>query len=83
MSKIAHLNNFKNFAGSIIFELVEMDLPLSKYYESIHGGIDSYSISLDQFTYSNITGGLGIFGSRRIISNNWSLDPNYIILFIP
>ena len=83
MSKVAHLKNFKNFLGNIIFQLGELDSPLSKYYESIHGNIDSYSISLDQFTYSNISGGLGIFGSRRIISKYWNLDTNYIILFIP
>ncbi len=83
MSKIAHSKNFKNFTGNITFQLIEMDTPLSKYYESIQGNIDTYSISLDQFVYSNISGGLGIFGSRRIISKSWSLDPNYIILFIP
>lgn len=83
MAQTAASENFSYFIGNIIFQMVEMDEPLSKYYESIHGNIDSYSISLDQFVYSNISGGIGIFGSKRTISNYWDLDPRYIATFIP
>lgn len=62
--------------------MIEMDRALSNYYESIHGSADSYSISLDQPVYSNISGGLGIFGSKRTISKWWNLDPNYIARFL-
>ncbi len=82
MAKIARSENFNNFDGTIIFQMVEMDVPLSKYYESIHGVIDAYSISLDQSVYSNIKGGLGIFGSKRTLSKVWNLDLSYIHSFI-
>ncbi len=81
MAQIAREDNFDYFGG-ISFDLVEMDLPLSKYYESIHGSLDAYSISLDPFVYSNISGGLGIFGSRRIIRKGWGIDPAYQITFL-
>ncbi|MCL5029543.1 MAG: hypothetical protein M1480_11075 [Bacteroidetes bacterium] len=83
MAQITRVENFKNFVGTIVFQMVEMDAALSKYYESTHGSIDQHSISLDQSVYSNINGGIGIFGSRRIITKSWNLDPNYIMLFIP
>ncbi|MCL5029533.1 MAG: hypothetical protein M1480_11025 [Bacteroidetes bacterium] len=81
MSQIAHSDNFDYFAG-LLFEMVELDEPLSKYYESIHGSLDDYSISLDQFVYSNVSGGLGIFGSTRIIRKGWGINPEYQISFL-
>ncbi len=65
----------------IRFQLMEMDLQLSKYYESLHGILDSYSVSLDESVYSNIQGGLGIFGSKRILTSLWYLDSAYVRSF--
>ncbi len=65
----------------IRFQMLEMDAPLSKYYESLNGVLDSYSISLDESVYSNIKGGLGIFGSKRTITNDWWLDSTYVRSF--
>ncbi len=70
-------DKLKYVVVNIIFQLVEMDAPLSKYYESLNSALDSYSISLDESVYSNIKGGLGIFGSKRTISNKWMLDSTY------
>ncbi|MCL5029536.1 MAG: hypothetical protein M1480_11040 [Bacteroidetes bacterium] len=81
MAQIVHTNNFDGFFG-IDFEMVEFDGPLSKYYESTHGSLDDYSISLDQFVYSNVSGGLGIFGSTRIIRKGWGINPEYQISFL-
>ncbi|MCL5029537.1 MAG: DUF4249 domain-containing protein [Bacteroidetes bacterium] len=82
MAQVSHVENFDYYTGYIIFQMIEMDRALSNYYESIHGSADSYSISLDQPVYSNISGGLGIFGSKRTISKWWNLDPNYIARFL-
>lgn len=82
MAQVSHSENFDNFRNEIIFQMVELDGPLSKYYESIHGSIDSYSISLDQSVYSNVSGGLGIFGSKRKLTKYWSLDPVYMVQFL-
>jgi hypothetical protein len=70
-------NKKKYFVSVLIFQLVEMDASLSKYYSSIHGSIDEYSIRLDESVYSNIKNGLGIFGSKRTITNQWYLDSTY------
>ncbi len=82
MAQVSHVENFDYYTGNIIFQMIEMDRALSNYYESIHGSTDSYSISLDQPVYSNISGGLGIFGSKRTISKWWNLDQTYIVRFL-
>ncbi len=71
----------KYFVAKIIFQLVEMDASLSKYYSSIHGSIDEYSIRLDESVYSNINNGIGIFGSKRTITNSWWFDSSYVRSF--
>jgi hypothetical protein len=53
-------------------ELLIFDNALSGYYGSIHSYLDEYSIRIDENDYTNISGGLGIFGSY--------LKQNYKIL---
>jgi hypothetical protein len=55
-----------------IFEVMEFDDPLSKYYSSINGALDPYSIRIDNPVFSNIGGGIGIFGSS--LNNQYKCD---------
>lgn len=61
----------------IYFELLEFDGPLSQYYGSINGYLDNYSIRLDESVYSNVGGGIGIFGSSFYISRPFIVAPGY------
>lgn len=65
-----HINNF-------IFELIEFDSPLSHYYSSINGYLDNYSVRLDETVFSNINGGIGIFGSTHYIMRMFYISPGY------
>lgn len=57
-----------------MFEVIEYDTPLSKYFSSVGGSLDQFSIRVNQTVYSNINGGVGIFGSYY---SNWAfLDLN-------
>jgi hypothetical protein len=60
--------------------LVQTDQSLYYYYNIANGFRDSYSIRMDQPDYSNIEGGLGVFGSYNVDENSYSLS-SYI--FIP
>jgi hypothetical protein len=77
MSELSRESIDKGSVGYIEFQLVEFDSQLSKYYQSINGSLDHYSIRLDESVYSNIKNGLGIFGSKRTITNQWYLDSTY------
>lgn len=57
------------------------DEELSAYYSTTNGFLDQYSLRLDENTYSNINGGLGIFGSLSTSTNEFSFDPRYIQSF--
>jgi hypothetical protein len=46
------------------FSVLEYDYALSLYYSSTYGYLDQFSLRLDESIYSNINGGLGVFGSR-------------------
>ncbi|MBI5472257.1 MAG: DUF4249 family protein [Ignavibacteriae bacterium] len=45
------------------FRLVEYDLHASRYYSSINGALDEFSIRIDETTYSNVSGGIGVVGA--------------------
>ncbi|MCU7494313.1 MAG: DUF4249 family protein [Ignavibacteria bacterium] len=62
----------------IDFELLEFDAPLSTYYSSTKGVMDNFSIRAEEMVYSNISGGLGIFGSCRKTTVRKRLNPYYI-----
>jgi hypothetical protein len=59
-------------------EVIEYDLPLSKYFSSINGSLDQYSIRTDASVYSNVDGGIGILGSYRISWVDYILDERYV-----
>ncbi|MGE5683499.1 MAG: DUF4249 family protein [Bacillota bacterium] len=63
------------------FSLIEYDRELSTYFSSAHGSMDSYSVRLDENIYSNMRGGLGIFGSYVVMSKSMYFDYSYIQSF--
>lgn len=71
--------HYKNF--SMIFTLKECDNNLSKYYPSVHGFLDDYSISFNEYVYSNIKGGAGIVGSIINFNKSFGLDIYYLRTF--
>ncbi|MFC2083937.1 hypothetical protein ACFLS9_02670 [Bacteroidota bacterium] len=54
---------------------------LAKYYSSTNGYLDPYSVRLDEKVYSNINGGLGIFGTYKSTSIPHEIDEDYIHSF--
>lgn len=72
----------KNYgAHSVMFEVLEYDAALSKYYSSVNGSLDQFSIRIDQPVYSNVGGGIGIFGSSYNNRNTIDLDYGYVTSF--
>ena len=63
------------------FELIEYDMPLSKYFASINGSLDQYSIRTDESVYSNVNGGIGILGSYMIRWVDFMFDERYVQRF--
>jgi hypothetical protein len=61
--------------------VMEYDTPLSKYYSSVHGSLDQFSIRVDQPVYSNIGGGIGIFGTFYINRAQYLFDQTYVTSF--
>lgn len=57
------------------------DENLTAYYSSTNQFLDQFSISLDSQLYSNIDGGLGIFGSFITRKIFLKLDENYVKKF--
>jgi len=76
-SDINHSVTFEKF----IIKILEMDTPLSDYYSSIHGYVDHVSVRLDEGTYTNISGGIGIFGSSRVSAYKMNFEEEYLALF--
>lgn len=66
---------------SLMVEITVLDRNLSAFYSAGHLQSDGYSITVDQADFTNITGGLGIFGSyiKRVTSIRISRD--YIMSF--
>lgn len=60
-------------------ELMIIDQFLASYYSSSSGYLDNLSIRLDEANYSNINGGLGIFGSYLIINKTVGFTASYLI----
>ena len=66
---------------SLQFEVLEYDAALSKYYSSVNGSLDQFSIRTDQSIYSNVGGGIGIFGSSFDNKYTYFLDLSYVTSF--
>ncbi|MGB2868029.1 MAG: DUF4249 family protein [Bacteroidota bacterium] len=58
-----------------IFYLLEVDNPLYNYYNVANGFQDNYSIRTDQPDYTNINGGVGVFGSFAVDTVVAGLSP--------
>ncbi len=71
--------NYKIYGG--IFRLLVFDKNLSKYYSSTNGFLDDYTIRLDQSDFTNVKGGLGIFGSYVKQQRGALIDSDYIRSF--
>jgi hypothetical protein len=63
------------------FTLEECDRHLSRYYSSVRGYLDEYSVRLDEPVFTNVTGGIGIFGSYRSTSAEYFVNLGYARLF--
>jgi hypothetical protein len=63
------------------FEFIEYDMPLSKYFASINGSLDQYSIRTDESVYSNINGGIGVLGSYVVRWVDFMFDERYVQRF--
>ncbi|MDP4115440.1 MAG: DUF4249 family protein [Bacteroidota bacterium] len=67
--------------GDFVLAIVDYNPPLAKFYSSTHGSLDEYSIRLDETTYSNISGGLGVFGIYKTNPITFYLRASYIKKF--
>ncbi len=63
------------------FVLTEYDISLSRYYNSVNGYPDQYSVRLDERTYTNVRGGDGIVGSAYTQSRTFKIGRLYAASF--
>jgi hypothetical protein len=61
--------------------LLIYDTNLAKYYSSVNGYLDQYSVRLDENVFTNINGGLGVFGSYMMTKEVLLFDLDYIASF--
>ena len=52
----------------VVFRVIHFDMPLYYAYGIAHNFLDNNSIRLDEPNYTNISGGLGVFGSVAVDS---------------
>ena len=64
-----------------VFTLMIFDENISNYYSTTNGFLDDFTIRIDEKDYSNIQGGLGIFGTYRTQSTGAVFTHNYIKSF--
>ncbi|MCX6152235.1 MAG: DUF4249 family protein [Ignavibacteriales bacterium] len=64
-----------------VLEIYSMDKELSNYFTTTHGYLDQFSVRLDETDYSNIDGGLGIFGAYNKQTFSFFLKEDYIRSF--
>jgi hypothetical protein len=61
----------------LFLNVVQFDRELARYYSSTNGYLDEHSVRLDQMIYSNINGGVGIFGTYKTNRIAVGVDPRY------
>jgi len=66
---------------SLNFSVTTYDAPLARYYTSVHGSMDPYSIRIDEMVYSNISGGIGVLGTYVVSRASYAVDEDYIESF--
>jgi hypothetical protein len=64
-----------------IFEVLELDKPLSEYYISSGAAIDDFTVRVDEVDFTNIKGGFGIFGSYIKARRGVAISEAYITSF--
>ncbi len=64
-----------------ILEVLVMDRNLGNYYGSTEGFLDDYSVRLDEVVFSNIQGGLGVFGAYLVSSRKLNVEENFVQSF--
>ena len=72
-------SHYKIYGG--VLELLVFDENLSKYYSVTNGFLDDYTIRLDENDYTNVEGGLGIFGSYIKQKRGSKIASDYISSF--
>lgn len=70
--QILRTNNNVKFKRAV-FYFIQLDDALYKYYATANSFEAKYSVRLDQPDYTNIQGGLGVFGSTQVDSIAWNL----------
>jgi hypothetical protein len=76
---ITEANNI--ILDNFTLQVVELNEDLSRYYSSISGFLDKYSVRLDEQIYSNINGGIGIFGAYKVTEVKHFIDRNFASSF--
>jgi hypothetical protein len=66
---------------AIVLNIIECDISLSRYYSSVNGYLDQFSVRLDERTYSNVRGGDGIVGSATTTSFTYPVNARYAAHF--
>ncbi|MGE5430003.1 MAG: DUF4249 family protein [Syntrophomonadaceae bacterium] len=66
---------------TVMAEIMTMDDNLSAYYSSLKLADNGFSVKLDQTDFTNIEGGLGVFGSFANTKIVILMDPAYIKSF--
>lgn len=64
-----------------ILEVLVMDKNLGNYYGSTEGFLDDFSVRLDEVVFSNIEGGLGVFGAYLVSSRKINVEENFVQSF--
>ncbi len=72
-------SNYTIRAG--VLELLIFDENLSKYYSSINGFLDQFTVRVDETDYTNIEGGFGIFGSYIKQNRSMRFETSYVQSF--
>lgn len=71
----------KYLVHAAMFEVMEYDTPLSKYFSSVSGSLDQFSIRVDQMVYSNVGGGIGVVGSYFKSWRQFDFNVSYVKSF--
>ena len=67
--------------GYPTFEVTTLESNLASYYSISNGYMDDVSIRLDEGEYSNVKGGLGIFGASYTSTATYVFDEYYVMGF--
>jgi hypothetical protein len=62
---------------SLNFTVSTYDVPLARFYTSARGAMDPYSVRIDETVYSNVSGGIGVFGTYVVSRSEHAVDRAY------